>query len=278
MARPDHHLGDGRILVYRHPWPVRIAHWVNALCLFVLLGSGLQIFNAHPALYWGIQSDFENPWLAIGARTGSDGRQIGVLDLAGASVETTGFLGLTGEGATARVRAFPAWATLPGYQDLGAGRRWHFFFAWIFAATLAFYLIFNIASRRFGRDLVPSGRDLSGLGRSLLEHLRLRFDHGERGYNVLQKLTYLGVVLILLPGMILTGLVMSPTVNAIAPWLTDLFGGRQSARTLHFLFAVALVLFFLIHIVMVFAAGPINEMRSILTGWFRIRPKTEEQR
>jgi thiosulfate reductase cytochrome b subunit len=276
VTRPDHHLGDGRVLVYRHPWPVRIAHWVNALCLVLLLGSGLQIFNAHPALYWGAVSDFDNPWLAIGAQRGADGRQIGVVELAGLSVETTGVLGVTGEGAAARERAFPAWATLPGFQDLGAGRRWHFFFAWVFAGTLAFYLLYNVASGRLGRELAPSGSQLRGLGRSLWDHLRLRFDHGARGYNVLQKLTYLTVMLVLLPGMILTGLVMSPTFNAIAPWMTDLFGGRQSARTLHFLFALALVLFFLVHIAMVFAAGPINEMRSIVTGWFKVTPRPEK--
>lgn len=261
--RPDRTLRGGDILVYRHPWPVRIAHWLNALCLVLLLGSGLQIFNAHPALYWGEVSDFDNPWLEIGAETGADGSRTGFLDVAGLRVGTTGVLGLSGEGAQQRARAFPAWATLPGYQDLGAGRRWHFFFAWVFAATLVLYLAFNLISRRLTRELLPTGAQLRDLGGSLVRH-------GSREYNIVQKLTYLTVILILLPGMILTGLSMSPTVNAMAPWLSDMFGGRQSARTLHFLFAAALVAFFVVHIVMVFVAGPINEMRSIITGWFRI--------
>lgn len=273
LARPDHHLEDGRVLVYRTPLPVRLAHWVNALCLVFLLGSGLQIFNAHPALYWGVQSDFETPWLIVGAKPDADGSRIGVIEVGGLSIDTTGVFGLIGEGATARVRAFPAWATLPGYQDLGAGRRWHFFFAWLFAGTLIFYLAFNLLTRRLTRDLLPTAAQVRGIGRSIADHLRLRADHSERGYNVLQKLTYLAVVLILLPLMVLTGLVMSPTVNATVPWLTDVFGGRQSARTLHFLAAFALVLFFVVHIAMIFVAGPINEMRSIVTGWFKVTPR-----
>jgi len=276
VARADRTLKDGRVLIYRTPLTVRIAHWVNALCLVMLLGSGLQIFNAHPALYWGETSDFDNPFLAIGAKTMEDGRRVGVVAIGSLEADTTGLFGLAGEGARAQARAFPAWATLPGYKDLGAGRRWHFFFAWIFVVTLAVYLAFNIISGRARRDLLPTGRDLRGIGLSILDHLRFRFAHG-RDYNVLQKLAYAGVVFVLLPLMILTGLCMSPTFNAIAPWLTDLFGGRQSARTIHFLCAFALVLFFIVHIAMVLLAGPLNEMRAILTGWYKTSPTTAEQ-
>jgi thiosulfate reductase cytochrome b subunit len=172
-------------------------------------------------------------------------------------------------------RAIPGWATLPAQLDLGAGRRWHFFFAWALAANGAAYLGTSLLGGRFRRDLLPTRHDLKGLGRSVLDHLRLRFDHGAaaRRYNVLQKLTYLAVVLGLLPGMIVTGMAMSPTLDAWAPALPALLGGRQSARTLHFLFASGLLLFAVVHIAMVLAAGPINEMRSMITGWFRIRPE-----
>jgi thiosulfate reductase cytochrome b subunit len=271
MARSDRILKDGRVLVYRTPLLVRVAHWVNALCLFFLLGSGLQIFNAHPALYWGETSHFDSPLLAIGAKTQDDGTRTGVVALGSLEVETTGLFGLIGEGTRAQARAFPPWATLPGYKDLGAGRRWHFFFAWIFAITLTIYLAYNLVGGRARRDLVPSGGELRGIGRALRDHVRLRFEHA-RAYNVLQKLTYLGVVFVILPLVVVTGLCMSPSINATTPWLTELFGGRQSARTIHFLCAFALVLFFLVHIVMVFLAGPLNEMRAIVTGWYKTRP------
>ena len=126
--------------------------------------------------------------------------------------------------------------------------------------------------------MLPTRAQLAHIGASILDHIRLRFPHGEeaRQYNVLQKLVYLPVVFILLPLMILTGLTMSPAIDARFHLLSILLGGRQSARTLHFLSASALVLFALVHVVMVFAAGPINEMRSMITGWFVIKP--EEKR
>jgi thiosulfate reductase cytochrome b subunit len=70
--------------------------------------------------------------------------------------------------------------------------------------------------------------------------------------------------------MVLTGLAMSPAMSAAWPWLLDLFGGRQSARSIHFIVAFLLVLFFLVHIVMVILAGPFNELRSMITGRYRL--------
>jgi thiosulfate reductase cytochrome b subunit len=101
----------------------------------------------------------------------------------------------------------------------------------------------------------------------------VRFPHGEaaRHYNVLQKLSYLAVLFGLLPLMAATGLTMSPGMDARLHFLTEIFGGRQSARTIHFLAAMALVVFFVVHIVAVLAAGPLTELRSIITGWFVIR-------
>jgi thiosulfate reductase cytochrome b subunit len=93
-------------------------------------------------------------------------------------------------------------------------------------------------------------------------------------YNTLQKLSYFGVIFLLLPVVILTGLTMSPGMDAAWPWLLDLFGGRQSARSIHFIVAFLLVLFVLVHVVMVVLAGPVNEVRSMLTGWYRVpKPK-----
>lgn len=275
MAPADKPLSRGRTLVYRTPLVIRLVHWINAGALAILLMSGLQIFNAHPALYWGETSDFDNPLLEIGHASRPDNTPYGFLAIGSWEIETTGFLGLSYKDENRLDRhAFPSWAVLPGYQDLGQGRRWHFFFAWLLVINGAIYVLWNVLSGRLGRALLPTLTQLRGIGRSILDHLRLRHPKGEeaRHYNVLQKIAYLVVMFGLLPLMVATGLAMSPTFNAIAPWLLDVLGGRQSARTLHFIAAAALVLFFVIHILEVILAGPINEMRSIITGWFVIKP------
>jgi thiosulfate reductase cytochrome b subunit len=264
----DRPLPDGRVAVYRHPLLVRVAHWASALSVVVLLLSGLQILNAHPALYWGEASRFDAAFAAIGARDGEQGPS-GWLRVAGVEVDTTGVLGVSkdAEGAL-ETRAFPRWATLPGYLDLGAGRQWHFFFAWVLAISAGAHLAHGVISGRLRRDLSLSRGDLAGIGRSVWDHLRLRVRHDEPRYNVLQKLAYLAVLLVIVPGMIVTGLAMSPAMDARLPWLTEAFGGRQTARSVHFLGAFGLSAFIVVHLLMVLVAGPVNLLRSILTGWF----------
>jgi len=262
--------GPGAVLVKRHSLFVRITHWVNALAIFILIMSGLQIFNAHPALYVGAKSAFAAPILSMTARTDETGRAVGETMILGARFETTGLLGLSGPAAAPEARGFPAWATLPSYRDLATGRRWHFFFAWVFALNGAVYLLTSLANRHFTRDLVPSLSEVRGIGRSILDHLRLRFSHG-RDYNVLQKLTYLGLVAVVLPLVVLTGMTMSPGLDAAFPFLVDLFGGRQTARTIHFVCASLIVLFIVIHLVMVVVSGVFNNLRSMVTGRYAVR-------
>jgi thiosulfate reductase cytochrome b subunit len=110
------------------------------------------------------------------------------------------------------------------------------------------------------------------LWHEIRQHARLRFPTGAAAlrYNSLQKLSYAGVLLVLLPLMIVTGLAMSPATDAWAPIVTEAFGGRQSARSVHFIAAFLLVVFFLVHIVMVVLAGPFNEVRSMITGKYRL--------
>lgn len=260
---------QSRPLIYRQSAWTRVTHWLWALSLFFLLLSGLQIFNAHPTLYLGDQSgaQFDNAVLTISARNGPQG-PVGYVALLGRQVETTGVLGYSGPAGQEEVRAFPGWATIPSYRDLGTGRVVHFFFAWALALTLVVWLVAGLINGHIVRNLLPRFRDWRALPRDILSHLRLRFHH-TRAYNTLQKLSYAGVLFILMPLMILTGLSMSPAMNAALPWLPELFGGRQSARTVHFVGMAMLVLFVIVHVVMVLAAGPINEMRSMITGWYR---------
>jgi thiosulfate reductase cytochrome b subunit len=132
-----------------------------------------------------------------------------------------------------------------------------------------------LTSRRVDKVLAPTSEQLRHIGGSIREHFMLRFPHGEaaRSYNVLQKLSYLLVLFGLLPLMVATGLTMSPGMDARLHFLVEVFGGRQSARSLHFLTASTLFLFFLVHIFAVVAAGPVTELRSIITGWFVIRTR-----
>ena len=265
----------GRVLVYRHSVLVRITHCINVLCILVLVMSGLQIFNAHPSLYWGERSHFADPVLSMRAENSPNGA-IGVTTVLGASFETTGVLGLSrNANGQLAARGFPEWATLPSYQDLATGRRWHFFFAWLFVVNGLVYLVASFLTRHVWRDLIPSLAQLRGIGASIMEHLRFRFDHG-RDYNVLQKLTYLILIFIILPLVVLAGLGMSPGVDAAFPWIVDLFAGRQSARTLHFIAATAIVLFVVVHVVMVLISGVWNNMRSMITGRYAIGEKSHD--
>ncbi len=252
-------------LIYRQRIWTRITHWIWAVCLFFLLLSGLQIFNAFPSLHVGKESgfDYDNAILSVSAV--EDGETLrGITRIGGWEIDTTGILGVSNSEA----RAFPSWATIPSRQSVGLGRVVHFFFAWILVITLAIWAVASVINGHV-RDVIPTISDLRGLPRDIANHARLRFHH-ERRYNVLQKLAYASVLFVALPLMILTGLTMSPSFNATAPWLLDVFGGRQTARTIHFLVMVGLVGFFVVHMLMILAAGPINELRSIITGWYRI--------
>ncbi|MEP9374177.1 cytochrome b/b6 domain-containing protein [Mesorhizobium sp. KR1-2] len=250
----------------------RLTHWLWAIALFFLVLSGLQIFNAHPALYIGEQSGFgfDNSVLRFTAENTPEGPK-GYTDIFGHRLDTTGVLGLSGPKDDPQPRAFPAWATIPSYQDLATGRVIHFFFAWVLSGTLLIWLLASIVNGHIRRDLAPRVADLKNLPTDIAAHARLRFHHSPR-YNTLQKLTYAIVLFILLPLMILTGLAMSPSMDTVIPFLTDMLGGRQTARTIHFTVMLLLVLFFIVHMLMILLAGPINELRSVITGWYRTDP------
>jgi Ni/Fe-hydrogenase b-type cytochrome subunit len=228
------HARPRREIIRRHSWAVRITHWINALTIFIMVGSGLNIFNAHPRLYWGqAGANFDKAFLAL--------------------------------------PPWPDWLTIPGYMDLADARHWHFFFAWILVINGALYLAWSFASRHVQRNLWPTATDLHAIPSSIVDHIKLKHPTGDaaKRYNVLQRLAYLGLLLLVV-GMVVTGLCMSPGFDAFAPWLVVVLGGRQSARTLHFLFASAIVLFIVVHLIEVMLAGPINEVRSMITGRYAV--------
>ena len=261
-------------LVPHHSALVRITHWVNVFCFSLLLMTGAQIFNAHPRLYWGeYGADNDHAWLSIDSQQSGAGWR-GVVHLGSLTIESTGLLGASKEDGALAPRGFPAWLTVPSYQDLAAGRRWHFFFAWLFAINGAVYLVGGLVTRHFRRDLLPTKAELAPahLVKEVVDHAKLDFPKGEaaRHYNVLQKLTYMGVAFVLLPLMVLTGLTMSPGMDSAFHILLDVFGGRPSARSLHFICASLLVAFVVVHVVMVLVSGVWNNLRSMITGKYAI--------
>jgi thiosulfate reductase cytochrome b subunit len=263
-------------VIKRHRLSTRLWHWTNALTLFIMLMSGLMIFNAHSRLYWGqYGANDDKAWLII-----DDAGDTGFVEVVGFRVETTGVLGIWKDSAgEVKRRAFPHWVTIPSGYDLQAARRWHFTFAWILAVGLTLYMLRSLWNGHVIRDLHIRKWEWSPrhIWHDIKDHARLRFPTGEaaKNYNILQKVSYIGVIFVLLPLIILTGLTMSPGMNAAWPILLDIFGGRQSARSLHFIAAFSLVAFFFVHIMMVILAGPINEVRSMITGKYTLPGKAE---
>jgi thiosulfate reductase cytochrome b subunit len=266
-----------REVVYRHSLVVRLTHWINLLCLTLLLMSGLAVFNVHPQLYWGHYGYPGVPTLlSITGRYDPETQQPVGLTRIGETytIDTTGLLGVTYDSdGQPRPGAFPQWATLGA--DLALARDWHFLMAWLFVINGAIYLLFGLFSGHFRRDLTPSADQLRPrhIASDIWNHLRLHRPRGEdaKRYNVLQKLTYLVVIFLLLPAIILSGLTMSPAVTAAFPFLFDLFAGRQSARTIHFICANLLLLFVLVHVAQVVLFGAFNLMRSMITGRYVVK-------
>jgi thiosulfate reductase cytochrome b subunit len=269
-----------REVIYRHSLVVRVTHWINVLYLALLLMSGLKLFNYHPALYWG-NYGYKGAPSVLSIAAGIDpvtARPTGVTRIGDFSFDTTGVLGVSYGPNNRPVReAFPSWLTLPAGPGLALARDWHFLMAWVFVINGAIYLLFGLFNGHFRRDLAPASGELRPrhVLKDIWNHLRLRQPRGEtaKRYNVLQKLAYIVVIFVLLPAMVLSGLTMSPAVTSLAPFLFDLFGGRQSARTIHFVVANLLVLFVLVHVVQVLLFGVINLMRSMITGRYVIKPE-----
>ena len=268
---------SGGDLVKRHRLSTRIWHWTNALSLLVLFMSGLMIFNAYPRLHWGdFGSIHDSAWLEIGGDA-----QRGYLKIGASEIPTTGVLGhwRNAEGEM-RTRAFPSWATIPSRFSLPLARSWHLAFAWILSIGLTLYMLRSLFNGHVRKDLHIRRAEWSPrhILYDIKDHARLRFPTGAAAlnYNILQKLSYIGVIFILLPLMIATGLCMSPGMNAGMPWLPELFGGRQSARSVHFICCFLLLGFFFVHMMMVLLAGSFNEVRSIITGWYRVPAANEE--
>jgi thiosulfate reductase cytochrome b subunit len=241
----------------RHAAWVRLCHWTLAASVITLAVSGFLILMVHPRLYWGQVGNDLTPALLelpISDNHRPEGWETAVT-----------FSGLT----TAPVSAN---RTYEIFNQNGWARSLHFLAGWLLLAAGMLYVVGGLVTGHLTRDLLPRLRDLAprALWRDLKAHLRSPSGdaaaHADAPYGVLQRGAYAGVALIALPFMVLTGLSMSPAVTAAYPLLTDLFGGHQSARTLHFLGFSLLVVFLLVHLVMVVLTGFRRQMRAMIVG------------
>ncbi|WP_057884011.1 cytochrome b/b6 domain-containing protein [Tsuneonella troitsensis] len=215
----------------RHALSTRLWHWINLVCVVILFMSGLNISNAHPRLYWG-------DW------------------------------GFAPEDAWLIVPRFPDWMTIPGRYSLAGAREWHVLMAWPFALGLLLVWIAMLANRHFSRDLTTSRAEWrwSAIRSDIAKHLRLDFHHSGSKFNFLQKLAYGLVFGVLLPGLIATGMGISPGMEPLLSPMIELVGGRQSVRSLHFIFAWLLFGFFVVHVLLVLLSNPFRQLRDMITG------------
>jgi len=246
-------LGDAAVA--RHKAWVRISHWAVSLSFLALAISGFVILMCHPRLYWGeVGNDltpalFELP-ISQNYRHGGWEKSVPFFTESGSPVSAS---------RTSNIFNQNSW-----------GRSLHFLSAWFLVVTGVAYFLAGIFTRHFRRHLLPRSGELrvKALFQELKLHLRLQIRSATGGpqYGLLQKCAYLAVVFLALPLIVFTGLAMSPAITAGYPFLSRLFGGFQSARTIHFFAFVALLLFLIVHVVMVIKSGFKRQMRAMTLG------------
>ena len=234
---------------------VRLTHWVAAASVTALAFSGVEILMVHPRLYWGeAGNDLTPPLVELpisrNHRHGGWTTPTPLLDGPGAPVS--------------------AGRTFEIFNQNGWGRSLHFLAAWVLVAAGLAYVLAGLIAGHFRRHFLGGREALSvaALWRDLREHLRgfVASPTGGPDYGPLQRTSYVVVVFLVAPLLVLTGLTMSPAVAAAAPVLLDLFGGHQSARTLHFAAFAMLMLFFVAHVVMVIRSGLGHQVRAMTVG------------
>ncbi|MGZ3929039.1 MAG: cytochrome b/b6 domain-containing protein [Mucilaginibacter sp.] len=239
----------------RHKRWVKSAHFIITFSFLALTVSGFVILMAHPRLYWGQTGNdltpalFELP-ISRNYHHGGWEKSMPFYRTAGSPVSAA--------------------RTYDIFNENGWGRSTHFLAAWFLVITGLIYFITGFISGHFRNNLMPRNKEFSFklLWHDFVSHFRKRplADGAGLRYGLLQKITYLTVILFLFPVVILTGMTMSPAITASYPFLLKIFFGHQSARTIHFFAAVALVLFLVVHIVMVIRSGFKRNLLAITFG------------
>lgn len=240
----------------RHATWTKISHWIVAASFLALAFSGFVIFMCHPRLYWGEVGNDLTPAL---------------LELpVSRNFEHGGWAESVPYFADSAVQKISSIRTYEIFNENGWGRSLHFLTAWFLVGAGGVYLLVGVGSGHLWRNLVPRADELTpaSIWRDLKNHARLHIPPASGGpqYGLLQKSAYFGVVLLVLPLEVITGLTMSPAITAAYPFLLDVFGGYQSARTIHFFAFFALVLFLLGHVAMVIKSGFKRQIRDMTIG------------
>jgi thiosulfate reductase cytochrome b subunit len=238
-----------------HAGWVRVSHWIVTLSILILVFTGFEILMVHPRLYWGKAGNDLTP--ALLELPISRNYKHGGYDRPTPFYEN-------GSGPVTANRTYDI------FNQNGWGRSLHFLAAWFLVVPGLIYLLLGVLGGHFRSHLLPRGRELAPrrFWRDVADHLRFRVPAAGGGpqYGPLQKCAYSFVVFVVAPLMIATGLTMSPAVTATFPSLLDLFGGYQSARTIHFFASAVLVLFVIGHVVMVARSGFRRHMRAMTLG------------
>jgi thiosulfate reductase cytochrome b subunit len=244
---------------------VRVCHWSVTVSVVLLAFTGVEILMVHPRLYWGeVGNDLTPPLIEL---------PISRNHRHGGWANQTPFFASSGSPLSAS-------RTYDIFNQNGWGRSLHFLAGWLLVVTGAVYLLAGVAAGHFRRHLVPRASQMSvaHFGREVSDHLRGRIPAATGGpqYGLLQRVTYLGVVFVAVPMLIVTGLTMAPAVAAAFPILLTVFGGHQSARTLHFLAFAGLMLFAAVHVAMVVKSGFTRQMRAMTVGHTEPGARTPE--
>lgn len=231
------------------PLWLRVTHLLNFLFLGFLIRSGIEILASHPRLYFNDGCTPGSEWLKFTRR----------------KVPTNTDIIYTARDD--EIDASP-WLALPGHKNIGLARHWHgvVTMLWIITGFVYVALLFGTGE---WRRLVPTSWDVFPRAwHSLLTYLSLHAPplSDFQPYDGLQQLTYFGVVFLLGPLMIATGAAQSPAVIARFPRYSRLFGGRQNARSLHFLGMALFTLFILVHVVLVLMVHPRQNLTNITLG------------
>jgi thiosulfate reductase cytochrome b subunit len=243
-AKPEHkHM--------RHPRWMRYTHWIITLSFLALLYSGIEILMVHPRLYWGDAGNDLTPALfelPISRNYKHNGWK-----------NTKPFF----PSAHSPVSAS---RTYEIFNQNGWGRSLHFLSGWVLVATGFIYLLAGVLTGHFRQRFLPRRNEFSIRLwiTNFVAHFRKMPAPADTRYGLLQKYAYTGVIFILCPLAVMTGMAMSPAITAAYPFLLKIFAGAQSARTLHFFVSLALVLFLVVHIVMVARAGFKKQMRGMI--------------